>query len=81
MKRYLLIAGDHYYPQSRTDDWVGCFATREEAEAKVVKTQKHELYTRGPRKNQVKSTTEYYSVDGNECGWYEIVDLMEWMNR
>ena len=81
MKRYLLIAGYHYYPQSGTDDWVGCFETREEAEAKVVKTQEHELFSRGPRKGQIKSTSEYYSVDGNKRDWYEVVDLMEWMNR
>lgn len=30
-KPYLLIAGDNYYPSSETDDWKGCFETREEA--------------------------------------------------
>lgn len=30
-KPYLLIAGDNYYPSSDTDDWKGCFETREEA--------------------------------------------------
>jgi hypothetical protein len=43
MKRYLLIAGDNYYPQLGTNDWVGCFETYEEAEAKVVKIKKHEF--------------------------------------
>jgi hypothetical protein len=81
MKRYLLIAGDNYYPQSATSDWVGCFETYEEAEAKVVKTQEHELFSRGPRKGQIKSTSEYYSVNGRNCDWYEIIDLMEWMNK
>lgn len=81
MKRYLLIAGDGYYPQSGTNDWVGCFENREQAEARVIKTQQHELFSRGPRKGQIKSTSEYYSVDGNQRDWYEIVDLMEWMNK
>ena len=31
MKPYLLIAGDNHYPQSGTGDWIGCFATEEEA--------------------------------------------------
>jgi len=30
-KYYLLIAGDNYYPQFETDDWVGCYETFEEA--------------------------------------------------
>lgn len=32
MKKFLLIAGDDYYPRAGTDNWIGCFATREEAE-------------------------------------------------
>jgi hypothetical protein len=32
MKRFLLIAGDHYYPRQGTGDWIGCFETEEEAE-------------------------------------------------
>lgn len=31
-KPFLLIAGDKYYPSSRTGDWKGCFKTYEEAE-------------------------------------------------
>jgi len=31
-KPYLLIAGDKYYPEEGTQDWVACYATREEAE-------------------------------------------------
>ena len=53
----------------------------EVVEAKVVKTQEHELFSRGPRKGQIKSTSEYYSVNGSNCDWYEIIDLMEWMNK
>lgn len=31
MKPYLLIVGDNYYPSAYTNDWVGCYSTREEA--------------------------------------------------
>ena len=31
MKPYLLIAGDNYYPSSRTGDWIDCYETEEEA--------------------------------------------------
>ena len=34
-KPYLLIAGDHYYPQGDTSDWIGCFSTYEEAREQV----------------------------------------------
>ena len=81
MKRYLLIAGYYYYPKVGTANWVGCFETCEEAEAKVVRTQEHELFSRGPRKGQIKSTSEHYSIDGSNCDWYEVIDLMEWMER
>jgi hypothetical protein len=29
-----LIAGDNYYPSSRTGDWIDCYETKEEAEEK-----------------------------------------------
>jgi hypothetical protein len=36
MKPYLLIAGDQYYPSSRTGDWIACFDTYEEAKEEVI---------------------------------------------
>ena len=30
-KRFLLIAGENYYPSEGTGDWIGCFETEEEA--------------------------------------------------
>ena len=36
MKKFLLIAGDDYYPRAGTDNWIGCFATREEAENAIA---------------------------------------------
>ncbi len=32
MKKFLLTAGDDYYPSQGDMDWIGCFATYEEAE-------------------------------------------------
>lgn len=31
MKTYLLTAGYHCYPGSGTQDWIGCYATEEDA--------------------------------------------------
>jgi len=42
MKPYLLIAGYNYYPAPFTGDWVGCYATKEEAEAKWKELEQEE---------------------------------------
>jgi hypothetical protein len=31
MKPYLLIAGDNFYPEAYTGDWIECYETKEEA--------------------------------------------------
>lgn len=79
MKKYLLIAGWCYYPQSGTDDWVGCFATKEEAEQQITRKTEHEYFSRGPRKGQIKSSSSSYYLNGNQIDWYEVVDLEEWI--
>ena len=38
MKKFLLLAGQDYYPGHRTNDWIGTFETREEAENHITKT-------------------------------------------
>lgn len=81
MKKFLLIAGACYYPQSGTNDWVGCFNTYEEAKSKVLVKETHEYFSKGPRKGQIKETRKHYEIDGREVDWYEIVDLEEWMNK
>lgn len=81
MKKFLLIAGYSYYPQSGTDDWIGCFASYQEATALIKKEQIHEFFSRGPRKGQIKETREKLFVNGQERDWYDIVDLEEWMNK
>jgi hypothetical protein len=30
MKKFLLLAGQHYYPGAGTQDWIGTFETKEE---------------------------------------------------
>jgi hypothetical protein len=80
---YLLIAGDHYYPQGGTSDWIGCFSTYEEALGQVQFVVSHDYYTKGKNKGEIKSTRTTYKVKGGEygargCDWYEIVDLRGW---
>lgn len=79
-KRFLLTAGDYYYPQSGTEDWVGIFATYEEASALISKTVEYDYFIQGPRKGQIKpgSKRELYKVGDRDVGWYEIVDLELW---
>ena len=70
MKKFLLLAGVSYYPGIKTDDWIGCFATREEAENAVIK------------KEPWKYKGETLKINGRGyIDWYEIVDLDEWMNK
>ena len=72
MKKFLLLAGENYYPGGKTDDWIGCFATREEAENAVIKEPW-----------EYKGETRYNKkINGRDhIDWYEIVDLDEWMNK
>ena len=51
-KPYLLIAGDYYYPSSRSGDWVACFETENEAREQVEPVTTHDYYARG--KTRVK---------------------------
>jgi hypothetical protein len=83
MKKYLLIAGESYYPQAGTEDWIACFETRELAESQVEKTVRHKYFSRGPRKGEIKPGTEenFYKIGDSEYNWYEIVDLTEWMDK
>lgn len=85
MKTFLLIAGSAYYPQSGTDDWVGCFKTAKEARKRIKTETINVLFQRGSRKGQVKETFTKQSVllnDGNlrEIDWYEIVDIGDWID-
>ena len=52
MKHFLLTAGHNYYPKPATEDWIGCFSTRDEALSKVVVIEHKRVVTKG--KNKVK---------------------------
>ena len=80
MKRYLLTAGDGYYPQSGDADWVDMFETRQEAENLIQRETVHEYFSRGPRKGQIKSSSEKTTIRGRQVDWYEIIDLENWSN-
>jgi len=63
-KRYLLLRGAYYYPRSETGDWVGAYATKEEAEDALHKER---------IKDKAISTWE------SEYMWSTIVDLYQWI--
>ena len=44
MKTYLLIAGYDYYPGSGTQDWIGCYATEEDAKEAAERLKKDDEY-------------------------------------
>jgi hypothetical protein len=72
MKKFLLLAGDYYSPRQGTDNWIGCFATREEAENAIIKE---------PDEHKGKTYYKYKTNDTDYVEWYEVVDLEEWMNK
>ena len=65
MKYFLLIAGQGYYPESGTDDWIKTYETKEE----ILKIITVDQFTRGK-----------YTIYNCEYDWYEIVDLRNWIN-
>ena len=78
-KYFLLIAGTHYYPGHGTDDWIGTYETEEEAEAQVKIEETHEYYQSGKNKGKIKETNRTYIIKDDNFGWYDIVDLREWI--
>ena len=40
-KYFLLIAGDQFYPERGTEDWIDAYETMEEAEAQVTVITNH----------------------------------------
>ncbi len=72
MKKFLLIAGQDYYPGHGTNDWIGTFETREEAENHITKTSFE-------YKGRLVFSYKVNNID--PVDWYDIVDLEEWMNK
>ena len=81
MKYFLLMAGDVYYPEGGTDDWIGCFETFEEAHSKVSTVEHKRVITRGKNKGQEEITGKSYRIGERNFEWYDIVDLREWMEN
>ena len=81
MKTFLLIAGDNYYPQSGTCDWIGCYDTHESAANAVTRVPHFRTITKGARKGEQVEDWHSYRIDNRTYDWYEIVDLMDWMRK
>jgi len=82
MARYLLIAGNCYYPQSGSSDWVSTFDSRENCESQILRETNNEYFTKGPRKGTIKKSKEILKLKmtGRTIDWYEIIDLEEIIN-
>jgi hypothetical protein len=78
MKKFLLIV--HFVDAcvGDTDKWIGCFATREEAENAIIK-EPYESKLQWESESQTRY--RYKTNDTDYVDWYEIVDLEEWMNK
>jgi len=62
IKRYLVTAGDNYYPCSGTSDWKDSFDDKDEAIAYAEKLEKERLS---------------YS-DSSRYDWVNVIDLSNW---
>ena len=62
------MAGDDYYPQYKTSDWIKTYETLEEAQNQVKEIPgfHHRLG---------------YQIEGNTYDWYTIVDLRKWIGE
>lgn len=80
-KYFLLIAGDTYYPEGGTGDWIGCFQTYEEAVSKVSIVEHKRTITRGKLKGQEEITGKSYQIDGRNYDWWDVEDLDVWIKN
>jgi len=67
-KPFLLMAGLHYYPRGGTKDWIGRYATREEAEEAAT------ALIRAKEADDFCADEWSYADER----WVEIVDLRTW---
>ena len=70
MKTFLLTAGEYYYPQWGTCDWIKTYETFEEALESVIDVTSN---------GDLKETT--YLINGKTYDWYKIIDLKEWIGE
>jgi hypothetical protein len=68
MKKFLLIAGDNYYPEAGTEDWIATLKTEEEAASEVTP------------KTSLDHWLGAWEIRGCHYDWYDIIDLREWVN-
>jgi hypothetical protein len=80
-KYFLLMAGDIYYPEGGTSDWIGCFQTYEEAVSKVSTVEHKRTITKGKLKGQEEITGKSYQIDGKNYDWWEVEDLQVWIKN
>lgn len=83
-KPFLLIAGEHCYPQLGTGDWIDRFETQEEARIRVVKTKEVEeaVYALDGicfETEEVIAIMGDYVINGQKYDWYMIVNLETWV--
>lgn len=80
---YLLLAGDYYYPEDGTGNWINTFEIEEEAKNVIKEIQDPpEVFQQGPRKGQIKPNQKlrsYYEIGDRKYDWYEIIDLKDWI--
>jgi len=72
VKKFLLLVHFVHDNVGETDKWIGCFATREEAENVIIKE---------PWEYKGETHYRYKTNDTDYVDWYNIVDLEEWMNK
>jgi hypothetical protein len=80
-KYFLLIAGDTYYPEGGTGDWIGCFQTYEEAVSKVSIVEHKRIVTSGKLKGQEEILRKSYQIDGSNYDWWDVEDLEVWIKN
>lgn len=67
MKYYLLIAGDNYYPQIGSGNWIATFETMEEALAEIHSEGEVDY---GP-----------YEIRNKIYDWAIVINLLDWINE
>lgn len=74
MKPYLLIMGYSYYPSAGTGDWIDTFETYESAKSAVMRSEHEKGYILTSEHAEQKPYQVTYD-------WFEIVNLLEWINK
>ena len=73
MKKFLLIAGENYYPEAGTGDWIAAFETEEDTKAEVAIIQPEDVTT-----GIYNYNFDRFLIRGCKYDWYKIVNLEEW---